>query len=230
MRINNVVPGLPEWPLIHFQPKTGKFTIKVTHAAFFRYDVIRWLMQLLTFGIVFMLCFSLYRHYTGKPIPVPFDRAMAVIIGRDGSLLIYNFGIIIFGIFILYGILSLMQIPRILSRFFFPKRTMVVFTPDEIQINGKRFDTDNGVPILFQTENSPLSEDEFARAQRLVSQRGGRGYLTYPLRFRNIEMVYGARLVKIADLPGPQRAQKIAIALQLALTMSKDLPRELRAS
>ncbi|HWL52422.1 MAG TPA: hypothetical protein VNQ90_08305 [Chthoniobacteraceae bacterium] len=228
MKINNVVPGLPEWPPIRFQPKTGKFTIKVTHAGFFRYDMIRWLMKLLVFGIIFMLCFSLYRYYAGKPIPVPFDRAMAVIIGKDGSNVIHNFIVIIFGILFLYGILSLMQIPRILSRLLFPKRTKVIFTPKTIEFNGQRFDTANGMPILFQTENSPLSEDYHASVQRKIAQRGGQAYLTYPLKFRNIEMVYGSRLVKIADLPGPQRAQAFAIALQETLRMSKNLPPELR--
>jgi hypothetical protein len=227
MKINNRVPGLPEWPPIRFNKKRGSFTINLTHTGYARYYRTKQFFTFTVMGIAGMLCFSLYRYYAGKPIPYPFDKAIEAITANGSSTTIYNFFLSICAVFIIHGILTIFHVPRILSRFLYPKKTEVVFTPDTIEFNGHRFDSSNGVPILFQSENTPFSSDGHAHLQRQVSQRGGRSFLTYPLKFRNIEMVYGARLVKIADLPGPQRAQKFAIALQEALHMAKNPPQEL---
>jgi hypothetical protein len=112
--------------------------------------------------------------------------------------------------------------PVFLGERFWPVQTVVRFTPQHIFVGGKRYDNAPEIPVQFRANRPTLKEGWYYR-ETLEKQRENRcpEGLAFELKFRELEMIYGSRLVKITEIADEDRAAQFAIALQHGCDLSR---------
>jgi hypothetical protein len=109
---------------------------------------------------------------------------------------------------------------QLICRLFFMTNAVVRFTASKVTFNNASYDLACGIPIQFRANRPHLSDDFYkGRAQRVADGRLGEGE-AFILKFRRVEMIYGARIIHITSIEDPDRAEQFAIALQTVLEMA----------
>jgi len=109
---------------------------------------------------------------------------------------------IVFFQFMVYMlIVTVFPVAKWLCWIFLGQRTRVYFDRNRISINGKKFAVQPHIGIQFCAYRMPLAE-------RYVNREHPR-QADYLIRFRLIEMIYGARVVKITSIDNEEKAKSI---------------------
>lgn len=192
MKLNKTIPGFPEWPTIKLITRKNEYLVYGWHASYGRYVFASWLFNLALYG---SFAFAAWSASTRK-----------------------EFGPMVLTFFFTLGPLTIVSLffsnPKLITRLFLRKKTCVRIRQDEIVVDKKRFAIVPGVNIQFRAFSSVISE---RKARRLLSKGVANDHQLYPLEFRKVEMIYGARVIEVASMDDEDRAEQFAVALQIGL-------------
>jgi hypothetical protein len=190
-RLNDRIPGLPEWPTLA-ETANDEFIVEGKHISFQRYLLARWILRLAAVGYFFLIglgAFHKSEHWQ--------YAAMIVLAHFMGYVVL----------------LTLFPLQRWFCWLVLRRTTRVGFSPQHIVIANKTYHLTPNLDVQFRASHMPLSERDCAREHPRQA--------TYLLRFRIVEMVYGLRIVPITTVEYERSAEQFAVVLQFAYTLSK---------
>jgi hypothetical protein len=196
--LNDTIPGFPWWPYVAAVNGKQEIIVYGDHLGLGVYSFLRKLIVLLI----------------GLGLPATCYLAV-------NSRSLKEMGMVVGGYFLVYvPLLFIPRWPHIIGMRLFPSRTKVRFTPKGISIGFKIWKFDPRVDIQFRATRSPMRPQKYNRLLRSAQADKLNGAEAFELEFRLIEMIYGARIVKITNVANQERAQQYAIALQRACELA----------
>jgi hypothetical protein len=193
MKLNDQIPGLPEWPHIS---KTGlnEYCVEAKHISYGRYILARWILRLAATGYFILLARHEFSYYDVYHWQWP-----------ASIVTIY---------FVAYSlILALFPLQRWICWLFLRLHTRVIFSQHNIVVNNQRYELTSDINLQFRANQALLSPEDCRREQPRQA--------TYLLRFRLVEMIYEMRVVPIASFEGEKWANQFVVALQYAYRQSQ---------
>src|SRR5665213_409740 len=164
MQLNNQIPGLPDWPPIRFLKDKSECVVGGPHVSYRRYIAARYLAFFLMLGYI------------------AFVLLVAAIVPKDAV------GPVFFGLLVPLVIIAFFPVSRLLCQSFFPRHTLVRFTPRHIIVNNKTYENSPDIPVQFRANRPHLSEGPYYDRILEKKQKGKLAQgLAYELKFRKIE-------------------------------------------
>lgn len=191
MKLNEHIPGLPEWPAIERAKEENEYIVGGKHVSYGRYMLAQWILRLAAFAGFIILGKWAFKTYQ-------LQEALMVLLLSFVPYII---------------IVSVLPLAKWLCLFLFPRDTRIRFTPQHVTINGKKYSLASNVTVQFRANRPRLSPSD-------CNQTDQKKHVAYLLGFRKLEMVYGARIVCITTIDNPDRAEQFTIALQAAYILS----------
>lgn len=189
MRLNDTIPGLPEWPFIDRSDDGREIIVYARHVSLDRWRLTKWLFRIVGVWALYALCKHTYETQPHTFIIMP-------------VLVLCLYAIIANGF----------PTVRLVTWLLFRRNTLVRFTADTITVGGKAYGINPDLDIQFRAQRPTLPPNRQHQAERTSAAR-------YQLEFRTVEMIYGMRVVPITSIADEERAEQFAIALQLALQL-----------
>jgi hypothetical protein len=190
MKLNNQLPGLPEWPPI--VQDSDAYVVGGPHVSYRRFMMSGWV------GILFMLAYLVV------------DLLIVIVIHPQSPLMLFIGLLVPLVIFV-----AAFPSQRLLCEWFYPRKTLVRFTPQHIIIGDQRYDNAPSVSVQFRANRPHLTEDHYNNFVEFRNKGRLTDGMAYQMKFRKIEMIYGSRIIHITSLADEDRAAQFAIALQL---------------
>jgi hypothetical protein len=200
MKLNKKNSGLPAWPDIRRDEKSGWIEVSGKHVSYRRYLAAQWLLRLVLI-LPWILAFVIFTDDSSLGIEVAVGLGIPYLI--------------------LFAIIQILPMPGIIARLFFPRFTRVRFTREAIWIDGKAYDAPANMDIQFRAQRPALPKHKFNRIAGLYQAERAAKHESEKLKFRAIEMVYGHQLVPLTTVADEDRAAQFAIALQVSLNLAK---------
>jgi len=195
MILNDRIPGLPHWPLIETTERND-ILVRGRHLSY------AGLLRCRTSCFVTIILGS---------ILILFLSSAASSISKENSEAAGAF----IGLFII--VVSIVLFIRCINTRRFEETVSVLFTPESIVVNRQVYPLPPNLEVQFRAIRSPLPDHEWSRhqARRITKDKND------VLKFRSVEMIYGARIIFITSLADQHRAEQFAIALQIAHGMKR---------
>ena len=198
MRLNEQIPGLPQWPSIE-QNEQGEITVSSRHLTHARFLLGRNSGIFLALASAW-LCYLLHDWR---------------LLSLDASAFI---GTCAVGYFVFRGA---MDGGRAIARDFFETDVVVTFKPGAVVIDGREWNTQIVKRVDFISLHRAMSEDAAERLNWKIQKKECSPELGCELRFKKIEMLHGDNPVLVTTLDSEERAQTYVLALQAALALSQ---------
>lgn len=200
MKLNKKNSGLPTWPDIRSDEKSGWIEVSGKHVSYRRYLAAQWLIRLVLL-LPWVLAFIIFTKDSSVGIELAIGLGILYLIPMV--------------------IIMILPMPAIIARLFFPRFTRVRFTADRIWIDGKAYDAPPGMDIQFRAQRAALPRHKFSRIAGLQQAERAPKHESEKLKFRVIEMVYGLQLIPLTTVADEDRAAQFAVALQAGLSLAK---------
>ncbi|GEM_PF-3371130 len=196
MRLNEAVPGFPEWPPIIERDDGKEIVVETRYIPFKAYVFAEWIVRLATIGYAILAVrWAIRQEYL--------------------AYMFMWFAIWFLPVMIVVKILPL---PWMISYSLLMRTVRIRFTAAKIFIGGKEFDVTLPIAVHFQAMEPHLPEDRVNELRRMPSLSKD---LAYELKFQKVEMIYGARLVHIVSIVDQKRAGQFVLGLQIAFERAK---------
>lgn len=184
---------LPKWPSLSVSETDGTCCVRGQHETYRRIKIASWLRDFLILGCG---CGWLRWFMEADVSIIPLSIISVLLLFEQSSLF--------------------------LCKWLFPTTTKVLFTNDQITINGRNHLTVPGISLQFRACNKHLNE---AQEQRVRAKQSGQLSTLdmHKLGYRKVELIYGSNVIPIAVISDERKAARFAIALQEAYTLSQTM-------